>query len=70
MMEVALSNGHLANGGLADYEMGGATPAAADSGVRFGTGLILPPPEIKGACLAVRACAYSCAYVLHPRLQT
>ena len=70
MMEVALSNGHLANGGPTDYEMGGATPAAADSSVRFGTGLILPPPEIKGACLAVRACACPCTCVLTPRPQT
>ncbi|KJA21970.1 hypothetical protein HYPSUDRAFT_202465 [Hypholoma sublateritium FD-334 SS-4] len=31
----------------ADYKMGDT--AAAESGVRFGTGLILPPTEIKGA---------------------
>lgn len=45
MTEVALTNGHHLNGNHADYEMDNETPGA---NVRFTSGLILPPPEIKG----------------------
>ncbi|KAF8201506.1 Pre-mRNA splicing factor PRP21 like protein-domain-containing protein [Pholiota molesta] len=44
MTEVALTNGHHLNGNHADYEMGNET---AGANVRFTSGLILPPPEIK-----------------------
>ena len=43
MADVAIPNGHYMNGN-ADYEMADATPMGA---VRFTSGLILPPPEIK-----------------------
>ncbi|KAF9483802.1 hypothetical protein BDN70DRAFT_873425 [Pholiota conissans] len=41
---VTLANGHHLNGNHADYEMGNDTTGAT---VRFTSGLILPPPEIK-----------------------
>jgi len=43
MADVAIPNGHYMNGS-ADYEMADENPAGA---VRFTSGLILPPPEIK-----------------------
>ena len=43
MADIAIPNGHYMNGN-ADYEMADANPVGA---VRFTTGLILPPPEIK-----------------------
>jgi hypothetical protein len=43
MADVAIPNGHYMNGN-ADYEMADATQVGA---VRFTSGLILPPPEIK-----------------------
>ena len=45
MADVAIPNGHYMNGSAnADYEMTDATQVGA---VRFTSGLILPPPEIK-----------------------
>ena len=43
MADVAAPNGHYMNGN-ADYEMSDAAPAGT---MRFTSGLILPPPEIK-----------------------
>lgn len=47
MTEVLQPNGaaHLNGNGNADYEMGIPAP---NVGPRFTSGLILPPPEIKG----------------------
>lgn len=43
--DMAIPNGHYMNGSAnADYEMADATQVGA---VRFTSGLILPPPEIK-----------------------
>lgn len=45
MADVAIPNGHYMNGNAnTDYEMADATQVGA---VRFTSGLILPPPEIK-----------------------
>lgn len=45
MADVAIPNGHYMNGSAnTDYEMADATQVGA---VRFSSGLILPPPEIK-----------------------
>jgi hypothetical protein len=45
MADVAIPNGHYVNGSAnADYEMADATQVGV---VRFTSGLILPPPEIK-----------------------
>ena len=45
MADVAIPDGHYMNGSAnADYEMADATQVGA---VRFTSGLILPPPEIK-----------------------
>ena len=43
MADLAIPNGHYMNGN-ADYEMADANAVGT---VRFTTGLILPPPEIK-----------------------
>ena len=43
MADVAITNGHYMNGNT-DYEMADVNPVGA---VRFTSGLILPPPEIK-----------------------
>ena len=42
MADIAIPNGHYMNGN-ADYDMADASLVA----VRFTSGLILPPPEIK-----------------------